>query len=728
MKKLTVILFIFAIFAGWTQAQTQQITLEDIWEKGTFRPDYVPGFQSMPLSDCYTVVSRSGIDKHLFATGELVETLMKSTRLTELTEGRINIRTVDEYSFDAQEKKILLAIEQEVIYRRSSKAFYYVYDIQKDTLIAVADTQLGKQSFATFSPQGDKVAFVRDNNLFISDLNTGKETQITTDGKYNHIINGMADWVYEEELSLAQAFAWSPDGSKIAYYRFDESEVKQFSMTLWGELYPEEYTYKYPKPGEANSKISLFYYDLNTQKSYDLGFDPNEDCYYPRIFWSAVPNQLIVMKLNRKQTEMQFFAIDLPQLAKKVIYNEKLSVWIDIPEEVLFLQDGKRFLFTSEREGYNHIYISDYNQKLTPMTTGEWEVAEILYIDQKEQKIYYLSNESGIHNRDLYVIGFNGKKKQLLSSGNGWSTAEFSTTGSFYKLSTSDLNTPPVHAIYDKKGKQLRVLADNGSLKNKMQEYGFSQKEMINFQTAEGTTLYGWMLKPLDFDANKKYPVLIYCYGGPGSQEVMNGMRRMNDDFWYQMLAQKGYIVVCVDGRGTGARGADFKKQVYLNMGKMEAEDQINVAKYLQSLPYVDAQRIGIWGWSFGGYLSTLAMMKGEGIFKAVIAVAPVTNWRYYDNIYTERFLTTPEENPKGYDDNSPIFFADQASGNYLLIHGTADDNVHFQNAIELVMALNKAGFQYEQFFYPNKNHFIYGGKTRLHLYTKLTDFIMKNL
>lgn len=728
MKKLTVILFIFAIFAGWTQAQTQQITLEDIWEKGTFRPDYVPGFQSMPLSDCYTVVSRSGIDKHLFATGELVETLMKSTRLTELTEGRINIRTVDEYSFDAQEKKILLAIEQEVIYRRSSKAFYYVYDIQKDTLIAVADTQLGKQSFATFSPQGDKVAFVRDNNLFISDLNTGKETQITTDGKYNHIINGMADWVYEEELSLAQAFAWSPDGSKIAYYRFDESEVKQFSMTLWGELYPEEYTYKYPKPGEANSKISLFYYDLNTQKSYDLGFDPNEDCYYPRIFWSAVPNQLIVMKLNRKQTEMQFFAIDLPQLAKKVIYNEKLSVWIDIPEEVLFLQDGKRFLFTSEREGYNHIYISDYNQKLTPVTTGEWEVAEILYIDQKEQKIYYLSNESGIHNRDLYVIGFNGKKKQLLSSGNGWSTAEFSTTGSFYKLSTSDLNTPPVHAIYDKKGKQLRVLADNGSLKNKMQEYGFSKKEMINFQTADGTTLYGWMLKPLDFDANKKYPVLIYCYGGPGSQEVMNGMRRMNDDFWYQMLAQKGYIVVCVDGRGTGARGADFKKQVYLNMGKMETEDQIYTAKYLQTLPYVDAQRIGIWGWSFGGYLSTLAMMKGEGIFKAVIAVAPVTNWRYYDNIYTERFLTTPEENPKGYDDNSPIFSADQSSGNYLLIHGTADDNVHFQNAIELVMALNKAGFQYEQFFYPNKNHFIYGGKTRLHLYTKLTDFIMKNL
>jgi dipeptidyl-peptidase-4 len=499
-------------------------------------------------------------------------------------------------------------------------------------------------------------------------------------------------------------------------------------MTLWGYLYPEEYTYKYPKPGEANSKISLFYYDLNTQKSYDLGFDPNEDCYYPRIFWSAVPNQLIVMKLNRKQTEMQFFAIDLPQLAKKVIYNENLSVWIDIPEEVLFLQDGKRFLFTSEREGYNHIYISDYNQKLTPVTTGEWEVAEILYIDQKEQKIYYLSNESGIHNRDLYVIGFNGKKKQLLSSGNGWSTAEFSTTGSFYKLSTSDLNTPPVHAIYDKKGKQLRVLADNGSLKNKMQEYGFSQKEMINFQTAEGTTLYGWMLKPLDFDANKKYPVLIYCYGGPGSQEVMNGMRRMNDDFWYQMLAQKGYIVVCVDGRGTGARGADFKKQIYLNMGKMEAEDQINVAKYLQSLPYVDAQRIGIWGWSFGGYLSTLAMMKGEGIFKAVIAVAPVTNWRYYDNIYTERFLTTPEENPKGYDDNSPIFFADQASGNYLLIHGTADDNVHFQNAIELVMALNEAGFQYEQFFYPNKNHFIYGGNTRLHLYKKMTDFILRNL
>ena len=727
MKKFAFLL-VLSVSTLFTFAQNKQITLEDIWKNGTFRPDYVPGFQSMPASDCYTMISRSGIDKHQFSTGDLVTTLMKSTRLSELSHGKLSIRDIDEYYFDEKEQKIMLATQQEMIYRRSSKAFFYVYDITKDTLLLVADTTKGKQSFATFSPQGDKVAFVRNNNLFITDLNTGIETQITTDGKQNNIINGMADWVYEEELELSQAFVWSPDGTKIGYHRFDESQVKEFSMTLWGELYPEQYKYKYPKPGEANSKIQLFYYDLNTQKSYDLGFDTIEDCYYPRMMWSAIPNQLVVVKLNRDQTRMEFFAMDLPKTDKKVIYVEKLPVWIDLPEAILFLKDQKRFLFTSEKDGYRHIYFSDYNNKITQLTSGNWEVASIVYIDQKDQKIYYLSNESGIYNRDLYMISFDGKKKQLLSSGNGWSTAEFSTTGSYYKLSSSDMNTPPVHAIYDKKGKQLRVLADNANLRKKMVEYNFSKKEMISFVTKDNVTLYGWMLKPANFNPNEKHPVLIYCYGGPGSQEVMNGMRRMNDDLWYQMLAQKGYIVVCVDGRGTAARGADFKKQVYRNMGKMESEDQINTAKYLQTLPYVDPQRIGIWGWSFGGYLSTLSMMKGEGIFKAVMAVAPVTNWRYYDNVYTERFLTTPAQNPSGYDDNSPIFFADKASGKYLLVHGTADDNVHFQNAMELVNALNEAGFQYEQFFYPNKNHFIMGGNTRLHLYTKLTDFILKNL
>lgn len=726
MKKL--LFFILLAFVSASFAQNNKITLEDIWKNGTFRADYVPGFQSMPISDCYTTVTRSGIDKHQFATGEFVATILKSTRLSELTEGKLNIRSIDDYSFDQAEQKILLATDMEMIYRRSSKAFHYVYDIAQDKLVMLADTSKGKQSFATFSPKGGKVAFVRDNNLFMTDLTSGNEIQITFDGQQNSIINGMADWVYEEELELSQAFVWSPDGTKIGYHRFDESQVKEFSMTLWGELYPESYKYKYPKPGEDNSKIQLFYYDLNTQKSYDLGFDRIEDCYYPRMMWSAIPNQLIVVKLNRDQTRMEFFAMDLPNIDKKVIYVEKLTVWIDLPEDIKFLKDQKRFLFTSEKDGFKHIYMSDYNNKITQITTGDWEVASIAYIDQKEQKIYYLSNESSVLNRDLYVIGFDGKKKQLLSSGNGWSSAEFSTTGSYYKLSTSDMNTPPVHAIFDRKGKQMRVLADNANLKAKMKEYNFSPKEIISFTTADNVSLNGWMLKPANFDPALKYPVLIYCYGGPGSQEVMNGMRRMQDDLWYQMLTQKGYIVVCVDGRETAARGADFKKQVYRDMGKMETEDQINTAKYLQSLSYVDGQRIGIWGWSFGGYLSTLCMMKGEGIFKTIMAVAPVTNWRYYDNIYTERFLTTPEHNPKGYDDNSPIFFADKAQGKYLLVHGTADDNVHFQNAMELVMALNEAGFQYEQFFYPNKNHFIMGGTTRLHLYTKLTDFILKNL
>jgi dipeptidyl-peptidase-4 len=385
-------------------------------------------------------------------------------------------------------------------------------------------------------------------------------------------------------------------------------------------------------------------------------------------------------------------------------------------------------IVTSERNGFNHIYKINFGGKITPLTNGNWEVAEISTIDMKNKLIYYLSNESNLLNRDLYCIDFNGKKKQMLSNGKGWNSPTFSPTTQYYRNVYSDLNMPSIYTICDNKGKEIRLLSDNAKFKQITEDYGFAQRELFSFTTEENTLLYGWVLKPVNFDSTKKYPVLMYVYGGPGSQEVKNSFFSAYNLAWYQLLAQKGYIIVCVDGRGTATRGDAFKKSVYLQLGKLEAIDQIHTANYLKSLPYVDDSRIGIWGWSYGGYLSSLAMFTGENTFKMAIAVAPVTTWRYYDNIYTERFLRTPQENPIGYDENSPITHVKKMSGNFLLVHGTADDNVHFQNAIDLVMALNKAEKQYEQWFYPNKNHNISGGNTRYHLYKKMTEFILGNL
>ncbi|MDR2980609.1 MAG: S9 family peptidase [Bacteroidales bacterium] len=707
----------------------KEVTVEDIWVNYKFTPQGVPGFDNMKFGDFYSVITRNGIEKHSFETGEKVTDILTNEKLIAVSENRLKISDIDDYQFDRTETKLLLATNLEYIYRRSFKAYYYVYDMQKDKLILLSDTNKEKQSFAAFSANNDKVAFVRDHDLFVVDISNGKEIAVTNDGRINRIINGMGDWVYEEELSLSKAFEWSGDGTKLAFMRFDESEVKEFSMTYFGELYPEEFKYKYPKAGEDNSLVDIFIYDVATGEKTKLDLGDNSKVYFPRIYWLPNGIDLIVMKLNRRQNKMELIRYNTLTKAMNVLFTDENKCWVEVADDnIVFLDDSKGMIVASERDGYRHIYKVDFAGTIAQITKGAWEVTQISGIDQKKKLIYYLSNESATLNQDLYIISFDGKKKKIITDGKGWNTVIFNHTMNYYLNACSDIQTPPVYSLRKSDGTLVRELQKNERLNETMKEYGFTHKELFTFTTDQGISLNGWMIKPFNFDANKKYPVLMYVYGGPGSQQVRNSWMGSSDFAWYQLLAQKGYLVVCVDGRGTAGRGDAFKKSIYKQMGKLEAEDQMATARYLQQLPYVDAARVGIWGWSFGGYLSSLAMFQGEGLFKMAIAVAPVTTWRYYDNIYTERFLQTPQENSKGYDENSPITHAGKLTGNYLLVHGMTDDNVHFQNAIDLTTALIKNNKQFDHFFYPNMNHFINVGNARYHLYVKLTEFVVENL
>lgn len=710
-----------------TFGQTKKITIEDIWNDFKFYPRGVAGYTAMPKSDYYTVIKRAGIERYSFATGERVDMLLSNADLERLSNGAVNISKVSGYEFSSDEKRMVIAVEEESIWRRSSLAFYYVYDLVNKTLTMVADTNT-KLHFAFLSEDGSKVLFARDCDLFYQDMATGKITRITSDGKENAILNGYADWVYEEELDMSSAASWSPDGTKIAFLRFDESRVKEYNFALYDNLYPTDFKYKYPKAGEDNSLVDVYIYDVAAAQLTKIDLGDNSNCYFPRVYWLPNSTDAVVLKLNRHQNQLDFIRYNTVTKAQDIIYTDKNDKWLDVTDDYYFLKDGKTMIVTSERDGFNHIYKVTLGGEVKQLTSGKWEVNKIQYVNEAKKQIYYLSNESGVLNRDLYVVNFDGKKKALISSGDGWNQTVFSPNGNFYRNQYSNLNTLPIYTIRDAKGKELRVLNDNQNVQNTMNEYGFVKREIISFTTADGTQLNGWMMKPANFDPNKKYPVMMNCYGGPGSQQVENAYQSAQDYAFYQMLAQHGYISVCVDGRGTATRGDEFKKIIYQQMGKYEAIDQIATANWLKSLPYVDGNRIGIWGWSFGGYLSALSMFRGDGAFKMAISVAPVTNWRYYDNVYTERFMRTPQENPDGYDMNSPTTYASQLKGKYLLIHGTADDNVHFQNAMELVKGLNEAGVEYDQFFFPNKNHFILGGNTRTYLYTKLAKYIMENL
>jgi len=725
MKKVIIFAVISMFFISrisFAQTETKQITLEDIWLKASFRQAYIQEIRSMKDGEHYCILQDNIIKKFAYKDGKFKSEILNANKLIPADQKKNLI--IDDYQFDNNESKILLSVNTEPIYRHSSVADFYIYDTHSNAVVKLSDG--GKIRLAEFSPDGSKIAFLRDNNLFIKNLIDNTEKQITDDGLINNVINGSTDWVYEEEFGFTKAFFWSPDGTKLAYYRFDESKVKEYCMQMWGDLYPEQYNYKYPKAGEDNSLVSIHVFSTITGDITHMDIGKEKNQYIPRIKWTNDNNKLAILRLNRLQNKLEILLGDAFDGSSNIIYTENNKYYVEINDDLNFLSNGQ-FVLSSEKDGYNHIYLYDINGKMIKqITNGKWDVIEIKGIDEKNKTIYYQSAESSPVNKDLYSVKFDGSKKTKLSSAQGNNDANFSRSFKYYISTFSDANHPAVYTINTNNGKVINTLEDNSKLNESLQTYGFTKKEFSSFKTDYGVELNYWIIKPSNFDANKKYPMLMYVYGGPGHNTVNNTYDR--DLSWYQLLAQKGYVIVSVDNRGTGYRGEEFKKSTYKELGKLETEDQIAAAKYFGSQSYIDKDRIGIFGWSYGGYMSTLCMTKGADFFKAGIAVAPVTNWRYYDNIYTERFMRTPQENPSGYDDNSPINHVKKLKGKYLLIHGTGDDNVHVQNSMDLITALVNANKQFEMQFYPNKNHSIYGGYTRFHLYKRMTDFILNNL
>lgn len=731
-------------FTGMAQDEKKSITLDDIFKNRKFSSRPASGMKSMNDGEHYCQLKNDSLNLYEYATGAYTRTIVTSKKLVPA--GDTAAIDMGNFEFSGDETKILFATGVEAIYRRSSKATYYIYDIKKEKLFALSKN--GKQRLACFSPDGTKVAFVRDNNLFMVQIASaindpassihdeqssireepGSETQITTDGKMNEINNGATDWVYEEEFEFSKAFCWSPDSRMIAYYRFDERKVKEYQLTYYGDLYPEQYRYKYPKAGEDNSVIGIYIYDQDSRKSTpaDIGNDSN--IYIPRIKWTEEANTLAMYRMNRHQNKLELLLADAGTGTTRVIYTEEDKSYIEINDDWYFFKDNTGFLITSEKDGYRHLYHYDMTGNLIrQLTKGKWEVVDVLGVDEKHRKVYYTSAEKSPMDKDIYSITLEGKKKSRLSSRKGTNSAEFSKTFAYYYGRWSDINTPTYSAVYKPDGEEVRMVQDNSKLRETIQQYRFGETEFFYFKTGDGTELNGWMLKPPDFDPSKKYPVLFTIYGGPGVQTVKNSWGTVS--VWNQLWAQHGIIVVSVDNRGTGGRGAEFKKCTYLQLGKYETLDQIDAAKYLGSLDYVDKNRIGMWGWSFGGYLTLSCLTRGADYFSFGVAVAPVTNWKNYDNIYTERYMRTPKENKDGYEDNSPVNHADKFKGKLLLICGMADDNVHPQNSYEMVTALIAADKQFESQFYPNSNHGIYSGKnTTYHLYKRMTDFILGNL
>ncbi len=699
----------------------QEITLEKIWKDYTFYPNSVPGFNFLNDGKHFSKLDGNNITKYDITTGNQVAVFLNGNEIDNE-----KLAKIDSYEFNSDESKIMIQTATEAIYRRSSKAVFYAFDVKSKKLELVSD--IGKIQYATFSPDANKVAYVFENNLYYKDLSTGKENQLTIDGSFNNLIFGSTDWVYEEEFSFAKAFWWSPDSKRIAYMAFDESEVKEFTMTLYKDgAYPEYETFKYPKVGEKNSEVSVFIYDLKSEETLpvDLG---TEYEYIPRVKWTQNPNQLCVFKMNRWQNDLELVLADAATGKTSTLLKEKNKYYVDIHDNLNFLKDGKHFIWTSEKSGFNHVYL--YNMKgkeVKQLTKGDWEVTDFYGVNEEKEKIFFQSAEESPMERHIYTASLKGGKKKKLTNNKGWNTVQFSSTYDYYVNTHSTINSPSSYTVFKLKGDKVRTIEDNQKLKGIIETHKAQPAEFYSFKTSENVSLNGWMIKPPNFDATKKYPVFMTEYGGPGSQKVTDKWDAFNY-WWYQHLAQNDYIIVCVDNRGTGGRGEEFKKMTYLQMGKYETIDQIEAAKWLGKQPYVDASRIGIFGWSYGGYLSSLCILKGNDVFKSAIAVAPVTSWKWYDTVYTERYMRDTKDNPEGYKENSPVYFADRLKGNYLLVHGVADDNVHFQNSAEMANALIMNNKQFDTYFYPNKNHGIYGGLTRLHLYTKMTNFIFEKL
>jgi dipeptidyl-peptidase-4 len=726
LKKLISLSFLLLFLTAFSTltAQQKDITLQEIWG-GAFRTQGLDALHSLNNGKEYSVLNydrqarASTIDVYDYKSGKKVRTLLNTKDLK-------GIDYIISYEFNKDETKILFSTELKQIYRRSSLGTYYVYDIKTKDFNLVSTHKIQEP---TFSDDGSKIAYGFENNLYIKDLNSGDTKQITTDGKKNSIINGITDWVYEEEFAFVRAFEWSLEGDKLAYIKFDETDVPEFGMDIYGtNLYPHEEVFKYPKAGENNSKVSLQIYDLKSGKTSEVDLSKYNSYYIPRLLWTQENNIVSVQLTNRHQNIVDLVFVDASNNTSKLIMEETDPAYIDITDNLTFLNDNSYF-WTSEKDGWNHIYQYDKNGKLlNQVTKGPWEVTAYYGFDQNTGRVYYQSTENGSINRDVYSILPSGKNKVRLTQKTGTNDADFSADYTYFINTFSSAETPYEFTLHQaKNGKLLREIKNNNDLKNRLASFKISPKEFSTIHI-NGEDLNMYMIKPLDFDPNKKYPLFMYQYSGPGSQNVSNSWMGAND-YWHEMLANtQDIIIVCVDGRGTGFKGRDFKKMTQKELGKYEVQDQIAVAKKLGAEPYIDASRIGIWGWSYGGFMAANCLFQGADTFEMAIAVAPVTSWRFYDSIYTERYMQTPQENPSGYDDNSPLSHVNELKGKFLLVHGSGDDNVHFQNTMRLTEALVQANKQFDMAIYPDNNHGIYGGNTRLHLYTKMTNFIKNNL
>ena len=711
---------------AFAQTGTKKIKLTDIWQDNTFRIKSVPGFNAMKDGIHFTRTDsdsgKQSIGIYDLKTGDKTGTLLSAADFGIPD----SLGNIDEYLFSKDEQKLLLLFKSQNIYRRSVLHYVFVADLKLHTLKAIDNE---KVLHATFSPDGNKVGFAKNNNLYYKDLASNKTTAVSTDGVRNKIINGNCDWVYEEEFGFSRAYSWSPDGKTIAYYHFDESLVPEYTMTIYDSLYPTPYKYKYPKAGERNSVVQIKLYDVATRKTIKADVGKETDQYIPRIIWTKDANKLCILRMNRRQNDLGFLLTDIRTGKTTEIYREINKYYINISDNIVFLPDGKTVLFTSERDGFSQLYSWNWEtETLSKITNGNYDIDAIVGMDEAKHSVYFTAAVTSPMDRKLYIADWS-KSGQVhtITTTDGTHSITPCEGNKYFLDKYTTLTTPPVYRLIDAEGNTVRVLEDNNALKEKMKEYRLGEIKMIKVKSSMIMKLNAWMITPPNFDSTKKYPVLMFQYSGPNSQQVADKFP-VADYFWHQMLAQKGYIIVCADGRGTGFRGEGFRKCTYLQMGKYESDDQIAVAKYLGGLPYIDKARIGIWGWSYGGFISSTCILKGAGIFKMAVAVAPVTNWRYYDNIYTERYMRKPQENAGGYDDNAPEKMTEQLKGDFLLIHGTGDDNVHVQNSMTMINNLIKGNKTFDSEFYPNRSHGISGGNTRLHLYRRMTRFIEEHL
>ena len=726
MKKQIALSLGYLLMIFTSYAQKENITLEQIWKDYKFYPKGIDELRSTSDGSHYTFLSAAGGTQAIissdYATGKSSDTLITSKDLVKAGKSFV----IESYELGPGEKSILLSAGSEHIFRHSTVARYFIWNREKKTITQLTDGN-EKVMYATLSPDGKMAAYIYKGDLYARNLMDGKVTRLTNDGSTD-VFNGVSDWVYEEEFDVTRAYFWSPDSKSIAFYRFDDSKVPTFSMTEYKDsLYPSVYSFKYPKVGAPNPTVSVHIYHLDQSKMVNV-IPPKTYEYVPRIKWTQNSFTLSVQYMDRHQDTLVLTLADANTGKATPILTEGEKGYIDVNDVLTFINNNTEFIWLSDADGYNHLYRYSISGKLiNQITKGKWEVTTCKGVNEKNHTIYYLSTETSAVDRDLCCINWDGKDKKKLSEKTGSNDAEFSSDYSYYINNFSNIDEPELITLYTGEGKQVRVMEDNRILKDTLKSYKLGRKSFFTFTTTQGVNLNGWMITPPDFDSTKKYPVLLYVYGGPGANTVNNSWDGFNY-MWYEMLAEKGYIIASVDNRGTGGRGSEFKKCTYLHLGKLETEDQIETAKYFGQKSFVDKTRIGIWGWSYGGYMAAMCITKGADYFKTAISVAPVTDWDFYDSIYTERYMRTRKENEDGYANGSPIHYADLLKGHYLLVHGTSDDNVHFQNSIEWIRALEKAEKHFSLMIYPDKNHSIYGGNTRYYLFNEMTNFLEQNL